>query len=98
MRNLTRLSRAVRFVLDAWPEPRGLFPWLQGLGGLSVREMFGTFNMGIGFLVVVRPKSEARVREALARAGAPDAIPVGHVERGRGVEVPAHGLTFRDYA
>ncbi len=98
VRNLTRLSRAVRFVLDAWPEPRGLFPWLQGLGGLSVREMFGTFNMGIGFLVVVRPKAEARVREALARAGAPDAIAVGHVERGRGVELPAHGLTFRDYA
>jgi phosphoribosylformylglycinamidine cyclo-ligase len=98
VRNLTRLNSRVRFRLEAWPEPAGLFSWLQQLGGIDPREMYGTFNMGIGFTVVVRPAAELRVRRALARAGAPDAVRVGRVTPGRGVELPALGLRYDGYA
>jgi phosphoribosylformylglycinamidine cyclo-ligase len=98
VRNLVRLHPKVAFVFDRWPEVPPLFQWIQQLGGLSDEEMFQTFNMGIGFVMVVGRTGLAETRRRLARAGAPDALEVGHVERGSGVSVPAHGLRFESYA
>ncbi|MGA8710513.1 MAG: phosphoribosylformylglycinamidine cyclo-ligase [Thermoplasmata archaeon] len=98
VRNLVRLHPTVAFVFDRWPEMPPLFRWIQQLGGLSDEEMFQTFNMGIGFVLVVAATHLAETRRRLARAGAPDAVEVGHVERGSGVAVPAHGLTFEGYS
>jgi len=98
VRNLARLHPKVAFVLDHWPEVPPLFEWIQGLGGLSDEEMFQTFNMGIGFVLVVASSRLAETRRRLARAGAADALEIGHVERGTGVSVPAHGLSFEGYA
>jgi len=98
VRNLVRLHPRVAFVFDRWPEVPSLFRWIQQLGGLSDEEMFQTFNMGVGFVLVVAPARLAETRRRLARAGAPDALEVGHVERGSGVSVPAHGLAFEGYS
>ena len=98
VRNLVRLHPKVRFVLDRWPEVPSLFRWVQQLGGLSDEEMFQTFNMGVGFVLVVAATRLADTRRRLARAGAPDAVDLGHVERGSGVSVPGHGLSFEGYA
>jgi phosphoribosylformylglycinamidine cyclo-ligase len=97
VRNLSRLSSTVRFVLDRWPSPPPLFDWLQNLGGLSEREMFQTFNMGIGFVVVVRASGEPNLRAALRRWGARGVVPLGEVTAGEGVELPAHGLRYAGY-
>jgi phosphoribosylformylglycinamidine cyclo-ligase len=98
VRNLVRLRRGVAFVLDRWPTPPPLFEWVQRLGGISDEEMFQTFNMGIGFAVVVSRDHLAESRRRLARAGAPDAIEIGHVERGAGVRLPALGVTYSGYS
>ncbi|HTT17116.1 MAG TPA: phosphoribosylformylglycinamidine cyclo-ligase [Thermoplasmata archaeon] len=98
VRNLCRLSTTVRFTLDGWPRPPGLFRWLQTIGSVGDREMFGTFNMGVGFLLVVRPGAERAVRRALAARGASDVLAVGRVETGTGVELPSLGLVYRGYA
>ena len=98
VRNLVRLNRGVRFVLDGWPEPAGLFAWAQELGALSDAELYQTFNTGIGFVAVV---GKSAVRSSLARfaaAGARDARVVGHVERGAGVTLPQRGVSYADYA
>ncbi len=71
VRNLARLNDRVAFVLDRWPEIPGVFGWLQELGGVAPIEMFQTFNMGIGFVVVVRPLHLSETLRRLARAGAP---------------------------
>jgi len=97
VRNLPRLNSRVRFVLDTWPSPPSLFPWVQALGGLADREMFQTFNMGIGFVLVVRPEGEATVRRRLSRAGAPDVVSLGEVADGTGVELPAQGIRYEGY-
>jgi phosphoribosylformylglycinamidine cyclo-ligase len=97
VRNLVRLNAAVRFELGSWPEPPSLFRWLQELGGIEEREMFQTFNMGIGFLLVVRPAAAATVRSRLLRAGVRGLLKVGSVETGRGVELPDRGLSYRGY-
>ncbi len=51
-------------------------------GGVAEDEMFRTFNMGIGMLVVVgRESADA------ARAADPDALVLGEVVAGRGVQL-----------
>jgi phosphoribosylformylglycinamidine cyclo-ligase len=97
VRNLVRLHGRVSFVLDEWPEPSALFAWIQSLGSLSDKEMYQTFNMGIGFVLVVAPTHLADTRRRLARAGAPDAVEIGRVERGRGVVLPGLGLRYEGY-
>lgn len=98
VRNLMRLHDGVGFVLDRWPEPPAIFDYVQRLGGVSDEEMYQTFNMGIGFVLVVAPDHLAETRRRLARAGAPDAVPIGRVERGEGVTLPSLGLSYHGYA
>ena len=98
VRNLVRLHRRVRFVLDGWPRPSGLFEWVRAAGSIDLEELYQTFNVGIGFVLVVAPRSVAEVRRRLARAGAPDASIVGRVDRGTGVELPASGIRYAGYA
>jgi len=97
VRNLPRLNPKVRFVLGTWPSPPSLFGWVQALGGLADREMFQTFNMGIGFVLVVRPGGEGTVRRRLSRRGAPPLVPLGDVTEGTGVELPTLGLRYIGY-
>jgi phosphoribosylformylglycinamidine cyclo-ligase len=98
LRNFVRIAPRWSIELDRWPTVPSLFAWLQSLGPLSEREMFESFNMGIGFAVLAAPAAVPSVRRALARAGAPDAVEVGHVERGSGVHLARSGLDFEGYA
>lgn len=98
VRNLVRLHPKVRFVLDGWPRPEGLFRWAQALGRIDPTELYQTFNVGIGFVIVAAPSALPRLTARLRRAGFPDARPVGHVERGTGVTVPPEGLVFEGYS
>ena len=66
----------------AW-EPPAIFPFLQKHGGVETAEMFRVFNMGIGFVVIVRPDAAATVMKALRKLGE-DPRPIGVVEKGRG--------------
>jgi phosphoribosylformylglycinamidine cyclo-ligase len=98
VRNLVRLHSGVAFVLDKWPTPPPIFDYVQRLGAISDEEMYQTFNMGIGFALVVAREHLAETRRRLARSGAPDAMPIGHVERGNGVSLPSLGLTYGGYS
>jgi len=98
VRNLVRLHPRVAFVLDRWPEPPSLFSWIASLGNLAAEEMYQTFNMGIGFVLVVGREHLAETRRRLLRAGAPDAVEIGHIERGTGVSLPSLGLRYVGYA
>ncbi len=98
VRNLLRLHDRVRFVLDRFPAPPGLFEWLGRLGRISGEEMYQTFNMGVGFAVVLAPSARRDALRRLARAGFSDALEIGHVEAGRGVELPTLGISYTGYA
>jgi phosphoribosylformylglycinamidine cyclo-ligase len=97
VRNLLRLNDEVRFELDRWPPPGGLEAWLSGLGQIGPREMFQTFNMGIGFVVVVARGRGTATLGRLERAGARDARRIGTIVRGTGVSLPGPGLEYGDY-
>jgi len=69
--NLPRvLPDGCQAVIDprAWPVPR-IFSILQEAGRIEDAEMRRTFNMGVGYLVVVRPGDAARGAQVLRAAG-----------------------------
>ena len=95
VRNLVRLKTGVEFRITEPLEPQPVFHELQALGGIEDREMYQTFNMGMGFAIVA-PEEEAK---RIIRALRPDveARVVGEVTRGRGVSLPNLGLSWDSY-
>jgi phosphoribosylformylglycinamidine cyclo-ligase len=82
------LNRALPKTLDAvvdlrsWDVPN-LFQQLQRAGGVEQHEMFRTFNMGVG-IVVIAPESEVEATVSSARAQNIAAWRLGSVMRGTG--------------
>jgi phosphoribosylformylglycinamidine cyclo-ligase len=74
---------AARIDRGAW-EPLPVFQWLQEAGGVSADEMFRTFNMGIGLVLVVERDHAEQVCEELAARGGRDSRVIGEVVAGQG--------------
>ena len=53
---LGRLNKKVRFMLSDLPSVQGIFKQIEVDGSIDKEEMYRTFNMGIGFCVIL-PKS-----------------------------------------
>ena len=79
--NLPRvLPEGLSVLIDESALPRlPIFSKLQEGGELSREEMFGTFNMGVGFTLFVRKEDEKTVLSML-----PEARRIGEVVRGKG--------------
>ena len=60
---LARLNKNVRYNLDNLPKVHGIFKQIQIDGHIETKEMYKTFNMGIGFCVIL-PKDS--VDEAIS--------------------------------
>jgi phosphoribosylformylglycinamidine cyclo-ligase len=57
-----------------WNIPKEM-TWLQDIGQISEVEMYRTFNMGIGFIMVVDPETAAKLSYSI----------IGEVTEGQGV-------------
>ena len=95
LRNLVRLAPKVEFRISDPVPPQPVFAALQNLADIEDREMYQTFNMGMGLAVIARAREasqiEGRYRKSLG------ATIVGEVRRGRGVSVPRLGLRYESY-
>jgi len=95
-RKLMRLEEPFVYEISAVrPEP-ALFNFLRQAGPIELREAYATFNMGVGFAVMVAPERADEV-VAAARAVGADAWVAGRVTREGGrkaVVVPPLGLIF----
>ena len=49
------------FRLDNMPEPLMIFKQIQSEGDISTEEMYKTFNMGIGFMIITSPESAEKI-------------------------------------
>ena len=81
--NLIRvLPEGVKAVVEKGSIPENpVFGWIQKLGNIEEREMFRTFNMGVGMIAVVSESDKERALEILER----EAFHCGHVEDGERV-------------
>jgi len=68
---------------SSWPVPP-LFRLIQRMGEIEETEMFRVFNMGIGYILIVRPDDADRVLAHLAEAGE-TAYRLGETVAGSGV-------------
>jgi len=83
--NLSRVipeGLSARISKKTWTPPP-IFPLLKGLGRVEEAEMFRTFNMGIGFIVVVPPEQADPLVKALRELEEQPAV-IGEIDAGEG--------------
>lgn len=76
---------AVEIDNGSWPVP-AIFQVLQEAGQISERDLFSTFNMGIGMMVVVPESEHLQVIRTLEAEGE-QAYIIGRVTEGEGVTI-----------
>jgi len=91
--NIARLAADVSYELDALVPTPEIFTLIAGKGNIPPATMYATFNMGIGFCVVVGKSEQQAALAALKQAGE-DAVRIGWVTSrpGKTVSIPAAGL------
>ena len=65
---------------DSYRVPE-IFRYLAETGGVKEKDMYNTFNMGIGMILAVRPKDRDETLLALKEAGETGVV-IGHIEEG----------------
>ena len=94
LRKLMRAPGDWAYVIDDLPPVPEVLDFLVTQRSLPDREAYGTFNMGAGYAVYVRPDRADEVVAAAADCGM-DALVAGRVAPGpRRVEVPGLGVTW----
>ena len=72
--------------IDQLPSPLGIFRIIQKRGRVSDREMFRTFNMGVGFVLICPQTTEDAMIRLFTRHGH-NAFRLGRIEKERGIRV-----------
>lgn len=70
---------------DSWEVP-SIFRFIQKMGNIELKEMFSTFNMGIGMMMAVDEGKKDMVLSVLQKAGE-KAWVIGEIEKGQGVSI-----------
>ncbi|WP_202318919.1 phosphoribosylformylglycinamidine cyclo-ligase [Archaeoglobus neptunius] len=78
---LRRLKGDVKYVIDKPVKPHKIFRLIEELGNVDRDEMYRTFNMGMGFMVILPEEEVDKVLNLC------DGSVVGYVDRGEGVYV-----------
>jgi phosphoribosylformylglycinamidine cyclo-ligase len=80
---LPRLNSKVRYNFDDLPSPKGIFKQIQVDGDIDSKEMYRTFNMGIGFCIIASKASTDDVIRVFEKHRM-CCKPVGKIEKGKG--------------
>ena len=94
LRNLIRLKKDVKFIIKDPFEPQKIFNFLKKQGNINNKEMYQTFNMGMGFAVIVSSTDVDKTLKILKKYSQARVKQVGRIEKGKGVIVPSLGLEF----
>jgi len=94
LRNLPRLKENVKYVIENPLEPQPIFKFIQKYGNIDDKEMYHTFNMGMGFVVVVSKENTDETLRILKKHSDASVKIVGTIKKGSGVEVPSLGIKY----
>jgi phosphoribosylformylglycinamidine cyclo-ligase len=91
-----KLERVLRFGslgadLNDLPEPPRIFGLIKKAGHVSDREMYRTFNMGVGLVVVCPEAHENRIIRVFKKYRQ-DAMRIGSVEKRTGIRIDGSSL------
>lgn len=93
LRNLLRIKHGIGFEIDDPISPNRVFTALQKLGSISDREMYQTFNMGMGFSIVAAKDDAQSIVDSLGK----DASIVGHAIGDERIVVPSLDIEYDVY-
>lgn len=77
--NMLRTKKPASLCIDNLPQPHTIFKLIQDYGDVSDAEMYRTFNMGVGFSLIVSKDDAQKVLELLSQSGE-EPIVLGEVE------------------
>ena len=79
--NISRINDNFQYVIDNPLPVPSVFDWLQEKGSIEIKEMYRTFNMGMGMIIIV---SKDVAKESVSILGKYAQI-IGSVKKGKGV-------------
>ena len=79
--NISRINDKFQYVIDNPLSVPSVFDWLQEKGNIETKEMYRTFNMGMGMIIIVN-KNDAE--KSVSILGSDSQI-IGSVKNGQGV-------------
>ncbi len=94
LRNLKRLKKDVIFEISNPFEPQDVFKFLQKYGNIENKEMYQTFNMGMGLAIIVDKKDEDETLKILKKNSQMEVKKVGEIKKGSGVELTTLDLKY----
>lgn len=94
LRNLPRLNKNVKFLINNPFESQSIFKFIQNYGNIENKEMFQTFNMGMGLIIVISEKNIEDSLNTLNLHSKNEVKIVGKIEKGSGVKFEKLGLDF----
>lgn len=89
LRNVPRMNEDHRYVIDDPLAPQPIFDFLKREGGVADEEMYRTFNMGMGFVMVVSPHTAEDVAQEVGGKI------IGEVKKGSGVIHKEKGIEYQ---
>ncbi len=93
-RKLMRLDQPLTYRITEIRPPHEVFSFIQTRGPVDQREMYATFNMGVGFTAYVAAEDADQAVQA-ARIAGHEAWVAGEVVDGeKAVEIPSLGIRF----
>ncbi len=92
--NLPRLNKNVKFVIDSPIEPLPIFNFIQEYGNIDDKEMYQTFNMGMGMAIIIPEDYVEESIKILKKHSKLNVKIVGKIKKGKGVELPEKKLIF----
>ncbi len=95
LRNLIRLQPDVEFRIEDPLEPQPIFKVIEELGNIADKELYQTFNMGMG-MVMIMPEKQAKKALDILNKTVKSKI-VGRVYEGKGVCQSQIGLEYHRY-
>ncbi len=79
--NISRINDNFQYVIDNPLPVPSVFDWLQEKGNIETKEMYRTFNMGMGMIIIVNKADAEKSVSILGK----HAQVIGSVEKGEGV-------------
>ncbi|NVM05174.1 MAG: phosphoribosylformylglycinamidine cyclo-ligase, partial [Candidatus Helarchaeota archaeon] len=86
--NIRRINEQKGYVIDRLPEIPLIFNLTQEKGNITDYEMFKTFNMGVGF-VIVTDQSEKIIEELK-----PNAEIIGYIDDSRKIQIKERNIIY----
>jgi phosphoribosylformylglycinamidine cyclo-ligase len=95
LRNLLRLKKNVQFFIDTPLEPHEIFVFLQNQGNIDSKEMYQTFNMGMGFIIIVKKDDVNESIRILKKYSQSHVKVIGQVKKGSGVHLLSENIIYK---